>query len=179
MGHLVLHKTYQYETTTTTWPGSSCEVRSNTSGCASYRRDFPKPVGRLTNTSFLSSTIFLIPALCCAFELGNRIVLLTTSNASSKVAILKALNSKMKQTIWLVRLLWRAEFLTYVTQMVIGWSGVKECCSNEGFWYFSRSRSREFQVNQRNPAKFTKTGEIPRNFLEILPNTCRHNIIWS
>ena len=28
-------------------------------------------------------------------------------------------------------------------------------------------------------AKFTKTREIPRNSLEILPNTCRHNIFES
>ena len=49
----------------------------------------------------------------------------------------------------------------------------------QGFWYFVRSRSREFQVNPRNPAKFTKTREIPRNSLEILPNTCRHNIFES
>ena len=49
----------------------------------------------------------------------------------------------------------------------------------QGFWYFARSRSREFQVNPRNPAKFTKTREIPRNSLEILPNTCRHNIFES
>ena len=26
----------------------------------------------------------------------------------------------------------------------------------QGFWYFARSRSREFQVNPRNPAKFAK-----------------------
>ena len=50
---------------------------------------------------------------------------------------------------------------------------------NQGFWYFARSRSREFQVNPRNPAKFTKTREIPRNSLEILPNTCQHNIFES
>ena len=49
----------------------------------------------------------------------------------------------------------------------------------QGFWYFARSRSREFQLNPRNPAKFTKTREIPRNSLEILPNTCRHNIFKS
>ena len=49
----------------------------------------------------------------------------------------------------------------------------------QGFWYFARSRSREFQVNPRNPAKFTKTREISRNSLEILPNTCRHNIFES
>ena len=49
----------------------------------------------------------------------------------------------------------------------------------QGFWYFARSRSREFQVNPRNPAKFTKTREIPRNLLEILPNACRHNIFES
>ena len=36
-----------------------------------------------------------------------------------------------------------------------------------------------FCVNPRNPAKFTKTREIPRNSLEILPNTCRHNIFES
>ena len=46
----------------------------------------------------------------------------------------------------------------------------------QGFWYFARSWSREFQVNLRNPAKFTKTREITRNSLEILPNTCQHNI---
>ena len=50
---------------------------------------------------------------------------------------------------------------------------------NQGFWYFARSRSREFQVNPRNPAKFTKTREIPRNSLETFPNTCRHNIFES
>ena len=50
---------------------------------------------------------------------------------------------------------------------------------NQGFWYFARSRSREFQVNPRNPVKFTKTRKIPRNSLEILPNTCRHNIFES
>ena len=49
----------------------------------------------------------------------------------------------------------------------------------QGFWYFARSRSREFQLNPRNTAKFTKTREIPRNSLEILPNTCRHNIFES
>ena len=49
----------------------------------------------------------------------------------------------------------------------------------QGFWYFARSRSREFQLNPRNPAKFTKTREILRNSLEILPNTCRHNIFES
>ena len=52
-------------------------------------------------------------------------------------------------------------------------------CTKQGFWYFARSRSREFQVNPRNPAKFTKTREILRNSLEILPNTCRHNIFES
>ena len=50
---------------------------------------------------------------------------------------------------------------------------------SQGFWYFTRSRSHQFQVNPRNPAKFTKTHEIPRNSLEILPNTCRHNIFES
>ena len=49
----------------------------------------------------------------------------------------------------------------------------------QGFWYFAQLRSREFQVNPRNPAKFTKTREIPWNSLEILPNTCQHNIFES
>ena len=51
--------------------------------------------------------------------------------------------------------------------------------SLQGFWYFARSRSREFQLNPRNPAKFTKTREIPQNSLEILPNACWHNIFES
>ena len=51
--------------------------------------------------------------------------------------------------------------------------------SIQGFWYYARSRSREFQVNPQNPAKFTKTREIPRNSLEILPSTRRHNIFES
>ena len=46
----------------------------------------------------------------------------------------------------------------------------------QGFWNFTRSWSREIQVYPRNPAKLTKTHEIPRNSLEILPNTCRYNI---
>ena len=50
---------------------------------------------------------------------------------------------------------------------------------SQGFWYFARSRSREFQLNPRNLAEFTKTRGIPRNSLEILPNTCRHNIFES
>ena len=37
----------------------------------------------------------------------------------------------------------------------------------------------KFQLNPRNPAKFTKTREIPRNSLEILPNKCRHNMFES
>ena len=49
----------------------------------------------------------------------------------------------------------------------------------QGFWNFARSRSREIQVYPRNPAKLTKTREIPRNSLEILPNTCRYNIILA
>ena len=49
----------------------------------------------------------------------------------------------------------------------------------QGLWYFARSRSREFQANPRNPAKFTETREIPRNSLEILPNTHQHNIFES
>ena len=51
--------------------------------------------------------------------------------------------------------------------------------NNQGFWYFARSQSREFPVNPRNPAKFTKTGEIPQNSPEIWPNTCRHSIFES
>jgi len=33
----------------------------------------------------------------------------------------------------------------------------------------------KFQANLWNPAKFTKTHKIPRNLLEILPNTCQNN----
>ena len=33
----------------------------------------------------------------------------------------------------------------------------------------------KFQVNLRNPTKFTKTHKIPRNLQEILPNTCQNN----
>ena len=29
-----------------------------------------------------------------------------------------------------------------------------QAADDQGFWYFARSRSREFQVNPRNPAKF-------------------------
>ena len=39
-----------------------------------------------------------------------------------------------------------------------------------------RSRSREIQVNPRNPTKFTKTRKTPRNSVEILSNTCLYNI---
>ena len=45
----------------------------------------------------------------------------------------------------------------------------------QGFWCFARSRSREIQVNPRNPAKFTKTRKIPRNSVEILSNTCLYS----
>ena len=45
----------------------------------------------------------------------------------------------------------------------------------QGFWCFVRSRSREMQVNPRNPAKFTKTCKIPQNSVEILSNTCLYN----
>ena len=46
----------------------------------------------------------------------------------------------------------------------------------QGFWNFARSQSRGIQVNLGNPAKFTKTREISRNSVEILPNTCHFNI---
>lgn len=64
--------------------------------------------------------LFLTELFSFCFYLKIRNVLLTTSNASSSVAILKALNSKMKQTTWLVRLLRRARFSTrYVIWMVV------------------------------------------------------------
>ena len=47
--------------------------------------------------------------------------------------------------------------------------------SLQSFWYFAWSRSREIQVNPRNPAKFTKTRKIPRNAVEILSNTCPYS----
>ena len=46
----------------------------------------------------------------------------------------------------------------------------------QGFWYFARSRICEIQVFPRNPAKFPKKHEIPRNPPEIFPNTCWQNI---
>ena len=46
----------------------------------------------------------------------------------------------------------------------------------QGFWYFARSRSREIQVNPRNPAKFTKTWKLPQHSVEISSNTCLYNI---
>ena len=48
-------------------------------------------------------------------------------------------------------------------------------CNSQGFWYFAQSRSREIQVNPRNPAKFTKTPKIPWNSVEILSNTCLYS----
>ena len=47
---------------------------------------------------------------------------------------------------------------------------------NHGFWYFARSRTREIQAFPRNPTKFPKKREIPRNPTEVFPNTCRQNI---
>ena len=60
------------------------------------------------------------------------------------------------------------------------WDQFQNCCTdsvtiNQGFWYFTRLRSREIQVNLRNPAKFTKTHKIPRNSPEILSNTCLYS----
>ena len=46
----------------------------------------------------------------------------------------------------------------------------------QGFWYFTRSRSRQIQVNPRNPGKFTKTRKIPQNLVKILSNRCLYNI---
>ena len=39
----------------------------------------------------------------------------------------------------------------------------------------AQSRSREIQVNPRNPVKFTETSKIPRNLVEILSNTCLYS----
>ena len=46
----------------------------------------------------------------------------------------------------------------------------------QGFWYFAQSRSRQIQVNLRNPAKFTKTRKIPQNLVKNLSNRCLYNI---
>ena len=78
-------------------------------------------------------------------------------------------NNLVASTIWL-------------DQAILNHDTCTICACNsfkQGFWYFALSRSCEFQVNPRNPAKFTKTRKIPRNSLEILPNTCRHNIFES
>jgi hypothetical protein len=47
---------------------------------------------------------------------------LTKSNASSRVAILKAMTPPIKHALWLVRLYWRERFSKYGTQMLIGWA---------------------------------------------------------
>ena len=49
-------------------------------------------------------------------------------------------------------------------------------CITQGFWYFARLRTREIQAFPRNPVKFPKKREIPRNPQEIFPSTCRQNI---
>ena len=56
------------------------------------------------------------------------------------------------------------------------WDLTGSSCSIQGFWYFARSRSREIQVNRRNPAIFTKTRKILQNSVEILSNTCLYHI---
>ena len=71
---------------------------------------------------------------------------------------------------------WTCWFLIQCSQKVCYSCGDQ---GSQAFWYFARSRNRKIQVNLRNPAKFTKTCEIPRNLQEILPNTCRHNIFES
>ena len=48
---------------------------------------------------------------------------------------------------------------------------------SQGFRYFARSWTRKIQVFPRNPTKFPKKREIPRNPPEIFPNTCRQNIL--
>jgi len=45
-----------------------------------------------------------------------------------------------------------------------------------GLLKFRAVAESEIQVYPRNPAKLTKTCEVLRNSLEILPNTCRYNI---
>ena len=47
---------------------------------------------------------------------------------------------------------------------------------SQGFWYFAQLRSREIQVNPRNPVKFTKTRKILQNWVKILSNRCLYNI---
>ena len=38
-----------------------------------------------------------------------------------------------------------------------------------------RAVAEQSQVNPRNPAKFTKTRKIPRNWVEIVSNTCLYS----
>ena len=69
------------------------------------------------------------------------------------------------------------EQLPFSPSLKLFWSSY--CSIVQGFWYFARSQTCEFQVNPWNPAQFTKTREIPRNSQETLPNTCRYNIFES
>ena len=57
-------------------------------------------------------------------------------------------------------------------------SSIKLYCTYNRASEISRGRgATKFRyIDLRNPAKLTKTREIPRNSLEILPNTCRYNI---
>ena len=48
-----------------------------------------------------------------------------------------------------------------------------------GLLIFRAVAEPQISSKSANPVKFTKTREIPRNSLEILPNTCWHNIFES
>ena len=69
----------------------------------------------------------------------------------------------------------------YFAELCFPWGGgicpfISMYQAGQGFKYFGQSRSREIQVNPRNPAKFTKMREIPRNWEEILSDTCLYNL---
>ena len=59
------------------------------------------------------------------------------------------------------------------------WRQVQYLSDMSGLLIFRAVAEPQISSKSANPVKFTKTREIPRNSLEILPNTCRHNIFKS
>ena len=114
MRHLILHiRLINGDTTLATW-----KIKQRW-----YSRDFPKPVGRLINIELLSFIdYFPNSRFCCAFKIEM--------SYSPHKRFLGSPYFSIKHAIWLVTLLWRAQFSGYVTSMVIAWNGIKEWCSN-------------------------------------------------
>ena len=56
---------------------------------------------------------------------------------------------------------------------------LKQILLLSGLLIFRAVAEPQISSKSANPVKFTKTRETPRNSLEILPNTCWHNIFES